>query len=144
MKTVEHLETYWGPKHPITPQDFTRTVEDHVAEVVLEPQMIGPNGKKALGYFEPVAVINDEYGQNAQLYRIRINTQQDPDEQELTFLHEVVHIYLGALIDSVTREKRSVSEFDQYLKKKKNSQKRKLKDFIEDILVWCDKVYKAL
>ena len=62
----------------------------------------------------------------------------------MTFLHEVVHIYLGALINSVTRERRSVSEFDQYLKKKKNSQKRKLKDFIEDILVWCDKVYKAL
>lgn len=44
------LETYWGPKPPLTEDAFSRVVEENVVEVVLEPHMEGPKGKNALAF----------------------------------------------------------------------------------------------
>lgn len=112
------LETYWGPKPLLTEQSFMRVVEDHVAGVVFEPYLgEGPKGEKALGRYEEIAHLDDGYGQSAELYKIKISEDQDPVEQQKTFLHEVLHIYLGGLREVVAREKRPPDIFEEYLKR---------------------------
>lgn len=100
------FEAYSDSRPPLTEQAFAGIVENQVLEVVFEPHMEDPHGKKALGHLEQIAHLDDDqYGQSADFYRIKLSEDQVPVEQERTFVHEVLHIYFGGLATAMAIKK---------------------------------------
>lgn len=111
------LETYWGPKPPLTAEAFRRIAEEQIARVILTPHLEGPDDRKGLGYFEEIAHLDEGDGHPIDLFEVKISTDQPRSEQEISLAHELAHIYLGGLISLIRRERVNPLGIEEYLKK---------------------------
>ncbi len=111
------LETYWGPKPPLTVEAFRRIADEQIASVVLVPRLVGPSDRKALGVYEEIAHLDDGDRHPIDLFRITVSADQSRREQEITLAHEIAHIYQGGLVSLVWRQKVAPPGIEEYLKK---------------------------